>query len=129
MDNYQIEDYCKHSLTYFASKLDETNGDHNYAWSIIRLIEAQRDDYFSDKIDRPAEVYSPIYEYVTKMYLDRNMESNMDEADITALIDTLYERITYDVPEGYDIDKKVLYDFALQYDKSPTKTDKENAVR
>lgn len=115
MDNYQIEDYCKHSLTYFASKLDETNGNHNYAWSIIRLIEAQREDYFSDKINRPAEVYKPIYEYVTKMYLDRKMESDMGEEDITALMDALYERVSYDVPEEYNINVSMFYDFGLQY--------------
>ena len=39
MDNYKISDYMNHSLGYFVKKLDEYNGDNNYAATILQLME------------------------------------------------------------------------------------------
>ena len=115
MDNYSLADYPNHSYTYFLSKLDETNGDHNYAESIMKLMEAQRDDWNEDRWDRPQETYYPLYDYICKMWINKKATPGMDESEIDALVDELLERVMYDVPEDYHIDTEEFGRFAHEY--------------
>ena len=115
MDNYSLADYPNHSYSYFLSKLDETNGDHNYAASIMKLMEAQRDDWQEDRWDRPQETYYPLYDYICKMWIDKNATPGMDASEIDALVNELLERIMYDVPEEYHIDTEEFGRYAHGY--------------
>ena len=115
MDNYSLADYPNHSYTYFLSKLDETNGDHNYATSIMQLMEAQRDDWNEERWDRPQETYYPLYDYICKMWVNGKATPGMDESEIDALVDELLERVMYDVPEEYHIDTEEFSRFAHEY--------------
>lgn len=115
MDNYSLADYPNHSYSYFLSKLDEANGDHNYAESIMKLMEAQREDWEEDRWDRPQSVYYPLYDYICKMWLDKNAAPGMDASELDALVADLLERVMYDVPEEYHIDADEFTRYAQGY--------------
>ena len=70
MDNYTLSDYVNHSMTYYAKQLDTYNQDDNYALTILSLMNEQYEDYHDDNRENPQSVYYPIYDYISKMYLD-----------------------------------------------------------
>ena len=115
MDNYSLSDYINHSLSYFAHKLDEQNGNTNYAMGILRLIEEQRSDWANDDYEREQAVYYPIYHYLTKMYLDKYAEPGMSAEELRAVVDGLLEIVMFDVPEDYHIDTEEFYRYAEEY--------------
>lgn len=117
MDNYKISDYMNHSLGYFVKKLDEHNGDNNYAATILQLMEVQFNDYHSEKIEIEESEYYPIYDYISSMYFKKYITSDMSYDQCIALTDKLVERITFDVPEEYHIDKNRFYENANEYCK------------
>ena len=114
-DIYALDDYINHSQSYFAKKMDEYNGDTNYGYVIMQLMEAQYEDYHSDLINRPPEVYTPIYEYITSMYFKKYMTDDMDYPQARELADELCEKIMFDVPAGYQIDTDVFYQCIERY--------------
>lgn len=115
MDNYKISDYMNHSLSYFAKKLDEQNGNNNYAASILQLMEAQFNDYHSDKIEIEQNEYYPIYDYLTNMYFRKYITPNMSYDECMNVADTLVERVMFDVPEEYNIDTNRFYENLNMY--------------
>ena len=114
-DGYATSDYLNHSLTYFAKKLDEENGNNNYAMSILKLIGEQREDWANEDYERPQEFYYPIYDYLTKMYLDQYGSSGMKANQVDALVDQMLDIVMFDVPEEYHIDTAEFYRFAHAY--------------
>ena len=118
MDNYKISDYMNHSLSYFAKKLDEQNGNNNYAASILQLIEAQFNDYHSDKIEIEQPEYYPIYDYITNMYFKKNITPDMTYDECMQVASDLVERIMFDVPEEYNIDTNHFYENLNEYCES-----------
>lgn len=115
MDNYTLEDYVNHSVSYYASKLDEFNQDDNYATTILELIQAQYTDYHNDSISVSQEEYYPIYDYVADMYFRKNINSNMSYSDAVNVADQLITKIMYDVPEDYNIDINHFYEYLDSY--------------
>lgn len=115
MDNYTLADYINHSDLYFLRKLDEFTGHTNYADVIWRLITLQRYDGQSDRIDIPAEEYNKIYDYICKMYYDKYITADMDEAQRNAVADELTDKAFYDVPEEYKINPDYFHTFLDSY--------------
>lgn len=115
LDNYSLSDYINHSLSYYASKLDEHNGDNNYAKCILTLIDTQYKDFHSDQIEIEQEEYYPIYDYIANMYYRKYINNNMSYDEAKFVADTLVERVTYDVPEEYNIDTNRFYDYLNEY--------------
>lgn len=115
MDNYELTDYMNHSETYFLSKLDEFTGHTNYASVIWKLISVQRSDWERDLTDISAEEYYPIYDYLCKMYYDKYITSNMNEAERKKVADDLVYKAFYDSPEGYKIDSEYFYKYLENY--------------
>ena len=52
MDNYTLNDYVNHSMTYYAKQLDTYNQDDNYALTILSLMNEQYEDYHDDRRER-----------------------------------------------------------------------------
>lgn len=115
MDNYELSDYVNHSLTYYASKLDEQNDDVNYAKTILELIETQYKDYHSDSLNIEESEYYPIYEYISDMYFGKYINSNMSYDEATSVADSLVERVMFDVPDEYHIDTNEFYELLNNY--------------
>lgn len=115
MDNYKIDDYENHSLSYYAKKLDEFNKDNNYATVILELIQAQYKDYHDNSIEVSQDQYYPIYDYVADMYYKKYLNSNMSYSEAVDLTDQLINRIMYDVPEDYNIDIDHFYEHLNNY--------------
>ncbi len=112
LDGYTLSDYINHSLSYLAHKLDEQTGYNNYAMNVFRLIDAQRADYMDEDYEREQETYYPIYDYVCRLYLDRNGGAETDDAGREALVEELLEKVTYDVPEDHPLDTEEFYRYA-----------------
>ena len=115
LDDYSLSDYINHSLSYFVHKLDEQNGNTNYAMGILNLIEEQRTDWANDDYEREQEFYYPIYHYLTKMYLDKYAGPGMSQEELNALVDRLLDIVMFDVPAEYHIDTAEFYRYAREY--------------
>lgn len=115
MDNYKLSDYVNHSLSYYIKKLDEFNNDDNYAVTIFSLMNAQYEDYHNDNISAPQSEYYPIYDYISKMYLNTHTNENTTYTEARAVMDSLVEQLTFDVPQEYNIDTNHFYDYLDQY--------------
>lgn len=118
MDNYTLSDYVNHSLSYYIKKLDEYNNDDNYACTILSLMNAQYEDYHNTQISTAQSEYYPIYDYISKMYLGKHVNSNTTYEEATAIMDSLVEQLTFDVPEEYNIDTNHFYDYLNEYCES-----------
>ncbi len=115
MDNYNLSDYVMHSMTYYISKLDEYNQDDNYAVKIMALMAAQFEDYHDEDFKAPQSEYYPIYDYISKMYLRKNINSNMSYDEARSVMDGMLDKLLFDVPEEYEIDKNHFYDYLNDY--------------
>lgn len=115
MDNYSLEDYVQHSISYYAKKLDEFNNDDNYATVILNLIQVQYKDYHSNSISVDPCAYYPIYDYIAKMYFKKNITKDMSYEQALNICNKLVEIITYDVPEDYNIDVDYFYENLENY--------------
>ena len=115
MDNYDLSDYVNHSLSYYAQQLDEFNGDDNYATTILSLIEAQYNDFHSYRTHAEQSEFYPIYDYISNMYFKTHINPSMSYEKAKQLTDQLIERITYDVPDEYNIDTNRFYDNLNNY--------------
>lgn len=109
MDNYSLTDYVNHGLTYLASKLDEQNGDTNFATTIFNLIDLQYRDFHSNKIDIEPNEYYPIYNYISNMYFRKYIDNNMSYNEAKKVTTILIDNIMFDVPDEYNINIEVFY--------------------
>lgn len=115
MDNYDLSDYVNHSLSYFAKKLDEHNKQHNEATTILELINLQYNDYHDDNLKVKQEEFYRIYDYISKMYYDKNITSNMTYSQAKAVADDLIDKVMFDVPDEYEIDVDHFYEYFKEY--------------
>lgn len=110
MDNYEVEDYFRHSESWFYDKLDEATGYTNYGRVIWKLISLQRNDWKSEKIEIPPEEYYPIYDYLCDLYFAKYITDDMTEEERNAVADGLVEKAFYDAPEGYIYTPERIYE-------------------
>ena len=115
MDNYSLDDYVNHSLTYYAKKLDEYNDDDNYALTIFSLMNAQYEDYHNDSIEAPQSEYYPIYDYVSKIYFKKYINSNMTYDEAKQVYDGFLDKLLFDVPKEYNVDENHIYNYFNNY--------------
>ncbi len=115
IDNYTLDDYVNHSLSYYAQQLDKYNGDDNYATSMLALMETQYRDFHSSSFEAPQSEYYPLYDYLSKMYLGKHLNPNMSYEEARAVMDEMLEQLLFDVPEEYNIDTNHFYDYLNEY--------------
>ena len=115
MDNYTLNDYVNHSMTYYAKQLDTYNQDDNYALTILSLMNEQYEDYHDDSRENPQSVYYPIYDYISKMYLDKYVTAEMSYDEAKEVMDQMLDRLLFDVPEEYHIDRDHFYTYLDDY--------------
>ena len=115
MDNYTLNDYVNHSMTYYAKQLDTYNQDDNYALTILSLMNEQYEDYHDDSRENPQSVYYPIYDYISEMYLDKYVTADMSYDEAKAVMDQMLDRLLFDVPEEYHIDRDHFYTYLDDY--------------
>ncbi len=116
MDNYDYADYMSHSNTWFLKMLDEWNGDHNYAWTMIRLMEVQYNDYHDDDYQLNQERFYPLYDYVADMYCRANLTEDSTEEEREAAAEELADLIGFDVPEEYALDLDYIRNYVMDYE-------------
>lgn len=104
MDNYDLNDYVNHSTSYFVRKLDEFTGHTNYAFSILKVMEAQYDDYHSDYIELEESEFYPLYDFICEVYLKNKLNDETTENEKEQMLKGLVDAVIYDVPAEYHID-------------------------
>ena len=114
MDNYTYQDYVEHNITYFENELNIQNG-NDKAVEMMALINLQYKDYHNDDISVEQSVFYPLYDYISTMYYAKNLNPNMSYEEAIQVRDTLIDRITYDVPEEYNIDTNHFNEFFETY--------------
>lgn len=102
MDNYTYQDYVEHSLTYFENELNKQNG-NDKAVEIVGLINLQYKDYHDNKVLVDEEMFHEVYDYIADMYYSKNINSSMSYEEASKVKDTFIDRLTFDVPEEYNI--------------------------
>ena len=115
MDNYSLDDYVNHSLGYYAKQLDEYNQDDNYATTILTLMDEQYYDYYDEKTSENPEKYYPIYDYISNMYLGKHLNAGMSLEEARGIMDEMLEKLLFDVPEEYHIDRDHFYEYLKKY--------------
>ena len=104
MDNYDVSsDYINHSQSYFIKKLKEYSGQESAA-DMIRLLQAQYDDFHDDSFKREQQEYYPLYDFVSDVYFKSRIDQNTTLAEAEAVCEELIRRVTFDVPEEYGLD-------------------------
>ncbi len=103
MDNYEISDYINHSQSYFIKKLEEYSGQESAA-DMIRLLQAQYDDFHDDSFKREQQEYYPLYDFVSDVFYKNRIDRNSTHAEAEAVSEELIRRVTFDVPEEYELD-------------------------
>ena len=104
MDNYDLNDYVNHSTSYFVRKLDEFTGHTNYAASILKVMEAQYDDYHSEYISMEQSEFYPLYDFICEVYFKNRLNGETTDSEKRHMLKALVDAVTYDVPEDYPID-------------------------
>lgn len=99
MDNYTLADYINHGEDYFCRKLDEYSGYTNYAATLWRLIDLQRNEYQDSKIELQPEDFYPIYDFLCELYYPKYITADMSYEQAKAVADELVYKAFYDVPE------------------------------
>ena len=114
MDNYTYQDFVEHNITYFENELNIQNG-NDRAVEMMALINLQYKDYHDDKISVDQTVFHPLYDYIARMYYSKNLTPNMSYEEALTIRNQLIDRITYDVPEEYNIDTAHFQEFFETY--------------
>lgn len=114
MDNYTYQDYIEHNVTYFEQKLNEHNG-NDEAVRMIGLIDLQYDDYHDYSIQVDQTQFHDLYDYVAKMYYDARITPGMSYDEAVAVRDAFIYKLTYDVPEDYNIDINHINEYFTTY--------------
>ncbi|MBQ6841582.1 MAG: hypothetical protein IJO63_05685 [Bacilli bacterium] len=115
LDNYTLEDYVNHSTSYFIKAIDEQLGYTNYASVIAQLIETQRNDFLSDRMEISQDQYRPIYEVICELFFTKYITPDMSYEEAKICTNILVERILYDVPVEYNIETSYFYDLLNEY--------------
>lgn len=102
-DNYDYQDFVEHNITYFEQVLNEQNG-NDLAIDVFTLMNLQYEDYHNDDISVDQEQFYLVYDYISNMYYNKYLNSNMSYEEACQVRDRLIYKITYDVPEEYNID-------------------------
>lgn len=108
--DYDGADFMNHSVNYLIEKMDEYMGDEEYAYHIISLIDAEATLRYTDYIEVDYHEFSELYEYITKMYMKKNLNENMSYDEALVIYDNLMSEITYyfdKMKNPYDIDYSV----------------------
>ena len=92
MDNYTLQDYVEHDVYYFASKLDEMNGDGN-AIEVLNLMQLCWDDIKDHEVFFPVEFYYGLYDYIARMYYDKYLSSDMSTDQVQSVEDELIGKL------------------------------------
>lgn len=114
MDNYTYQDYVEHNLTYFEQQLNEYNG-NNEAVRMIGLLELQYDDYHDKNMTIDESTFHELYDYIARMYYGNHLHPNMLPGEAQYVRDQFIDRLTYDVPEEYNVDLDHLNQFFEEY--------------
>ena len=103
LDNYTYQDFVEHNITYFENELNKQNGD-NKAIEMLALINLQYKDYHDKNMEVEQKNFYPLYDYIAKMYYRKKINPNMSYDTAKKIRDEYIDRMTYDVPEEYNLD-------------------------
>lgn len=114
MDNYEISDYINHSQSYFIKKLAEYSGQETAA-DMIRLLQAQYEDFHDDSYKREQQEYYPLYDFVSDVFYKSRITPNTSLGEAETVYEELIRRVTFDVPEEYELDVEHFREHFLAY--------------
>ena len=78
-------------------------------------MNEQYEDYHDDSRENPQSVYYPIYDYISNMYLGKHLKAGMSQEEARGIMDEMLEKLLFDVPEEYHIDRDHFYEYLEKY--------------
>lgn len=94
---YDGTDYMNHSSNYLAKRMGEFMGDECYAYYIMELIGYRFKEKTSGYMSYEIEDYSPLYEYITRMYMMKYLTEEMTAAEAEAVFDDFTEEMAWNI--------------------------------
>ena len=70
---------------------------------------------YDDSRENPQSVYYPIYDYISKMYLDKYVTTDMSYDEAKEVMDQMLDRLLFDVSEEHRIDRDHFYTYLDDY--------------
>lgn len=117
LDHYTYQDFVEHNITYLENEMNKQNND-NKAVEVLALMNLQYKDYHDEEISVPQSQFYKLYDYIAKMYYQKNIHAGMSYQEAEAVKQALLDKILYDVPKEYQIDKDHFTDYLKDYCKS-----------
>ena len=117
MDNYTYQDFIEHNLTYFEQKLNEYNNTDE-AVEMIGLLELQYKDYHRNDFEIDESEFHKLYDYIANMYYRNHLNPDMTREEALKVRDEFIEKLTYDVPEEYNVSIEHLQEYFETYCQS-----------
>lgn len=114
MDNYTYQDYVEHNLTYFEQQLNEYNGTDE-AVEMLGLMELQYKDYHNNDYQVDESEFHKLYDYIANMYYRNHLNPNMTTEEALQVRDQFIDKLTYDVPEEYNVSIDHLNEYFESY--------------
>ena len=55
------------------------------------------------------------YDYISNMYLGKHLKAGMSQEEARGIMDEMLEKLLFDVPEEYHIDRDHFYEYLEKY--------------
>ena len=114
LDNYDYQDFVEHNITYLENEMNKQNGDDK-AINMFALINLQYKDYHDKTLEVEQKNFYPLYDYIAKMYYRKKINPNMSYDTAKKIRDEFIDRLTYDVPEEYNLDVSHMEEYFNTY--------------
>ncbi len=98
--DYNLEDSVSHNVYEFERQLNEINPNGIEASVIEEIIEFQWKEYNRIDFEVDREEYKDLYEYVTKLYIDKYITPDMSYSEINDNLQGLEERLVVGVKDS-----------------------------
>ena len=109
--------FIEHNLTYFEQKLNEYNNTDE-AVEMIGLLELQYKDYHRNDFEIDESEFHKLYDYIANMYYRNHLNPDMTREEALKVRDEFIEKLTYDVPEEYNVSIEHLQEYFETYCQS-----------
>lgn len=93
--DYDGADFMNHSVNYLIDQMDKYMEDDQYAYHIITLIDAEAALRYTPYLEPEFEDFTDLYQYITRMYVKKNVTSDMTYEQTQEIYNNLVEELTY----------------------------------
>lgn len=92
---YSGSDFMNHSVNYLIKMMDDYMGDTQYAYKIVALIDSISSWKYTPYQDVDYENYQELCDYITKMYMKKYLNADMDKQEAETVYSDFISNVTH----------------------------------